>query len=121
MHYSGRLWGVVMAAASLTAQIGWHDGWQKQRSTARTLVVLSATVRFQGRSHVGLIRDMSRDGLYVYSDFAPKMGDTLRIELRDRDGHFKNPAWCTGIVVRVESKGTGAAVGIAVKITEHGQ
>ena len=82
MHFGGCYWGFLMAAGvSLSSQIGW-GGWQKQRAASRTLVVLSATVHFQGKSHVGLIRDISRDGLFVYSDFLPKVGDIVRSTIR---------------------------------------
>jgi len=104
---------------SLSAQMGWGTGWPKQRAATRTLVVLSATVHFQGKNHVGLIRDISRDGLFVYSDFVPKVGDSLRVEIKDKN-KSDDRVLCSGTVVRVESKNSGAAVGIALKITSYG-
>jgi len=119
MHFGGCYWGFLMAAGvSLSSQIGW-GGWQKQRAASRTLVVLSATVHFQGKSHVGLIRDISRDGLFVYSDFLPKVGDIVRVEIKDKR-NASDRVLCSGTVVRVESKAVGSAIGIALKITTYG-
>ena len=113
-------WGWLMAASvSLSSQVGWNGGWLKQRAASRTLVVLSATVHFQGKGHVGLIRDISRDGLFVYSDFMPKLGDSIRVEIKDR-GNGTSRVLCCGAVVRVESKAAGSAIGIAVQITTYG-
>ncbi len=104
---------------SLSAQMGWSTGWPKQRAASRTLVVLSATVQFQGKGHVGLIRDISREGMFVYSDFTPKVGETVRVEIKEKD-KSSDRVLCSGTVVRVESKSSGAAVGIALKITSYG-
>lgn len=108
----------MAAVVSLSSQIGWSGVEHKQRSASRTVVVLSAKVYCQGKSHVGLIRDMSREGLFVYSDFAPNLGESLRIEIRERND--RDVVSCTGTVVRVESKAAGIAIGIAVRITAYG-
>jgi hypothetical protein len=109
----------MAAGVSLSSQIGWTGGWQKQRAASRTLVVLSATVHFQGKAHVGLIRDISRDGLFVYSDFQPRLGDGVRVEIKDRTDR-SDRVLCTGIVVRVEAKSAHSAIGIAVRINGYG-
>ncbi|MGZ4815075.1 MAG: PilZ domain-containing protein [Terriglobales bacterium] len=108
----------MATAFSLGSQMGWNGEWPKQRSASRTLVVVSATVHFQGKNHVGLIRDISRDGLFVYSDFRPKLGENLTIEITEKGGSDR--VLCGGTVVRVESKSAGSAIGIALKITSYG-
>ncbi|HVZ18161.1 MAG TPA: PilZ domain-containing protein [Terriglobales bacterium] len=109
-----------MATASLGAQIGWKGGWERQRASNRTLVVVSAKVEFDGKSHIGLIRDISRHGLFVYSDFTPNLGDSMKVILRESNDSLTGGVSCLGQVVRVESKGAGTATGIALKIIGYG-
>lgn len=92
---------------------------REHRISIRTLIVASGTVYFRENRHVGLIRDISREGLFVYTDFKPNIGDTLRVVVNGRNEASDQPVTCTGTVVRVESKATGAAVGIALKITAY--
>jgi PilZ domain len=84
-------------------------GLAERRSSPRTFMVCGVRI-YRGESrHVGLIRDVSNGGLFVYSDFAPAVGETLRLEFRS--------ALFVGRVIRVEVKDSGAATGIAVVIT----
>lgn len=106
-------------SAGVAVGFARNDGGRKQRASIRTLVVLPATIHFQEKGHVGLLRDISPEGLFVYSDFAPSVGDSLDIDIGDRRNGAGKRVSCTGIVVRVESKGDGAAVGIALRITDH--
>ena len=48
----------------------------------------SGTVYFRENRHVGLIRDISREGLFVYTDFKPNIGDTLRVVVNGRNEGF---------------------------------
>ena len=86
-------------------------GAGERRSAKRHLVVHTSTIYWGDRRHVGLIRDVSRNGLFVYSDFAPAIGEELHIRLRRIS--------CSGTVVRVESKPAGAAIGIAIRIAAY--
>lgn len=97
--------------------MGSTSRWREHRTAERTLVVASGLVYFQENRHVGLIRDISRMGLFVYSDFCPRVGDTLRVVVNGRNTGSDEPVTCMGTVVRVESKGAGAAIGIALKIS----
>lgn len=89
----------------------------EQRSGERQLTTMPATVFFHERRHVGLVRDLSESGLFVYSDFEPKQNDPLFLILKvtQADGSTTNLE-CNGQVVRVEAGIAGAAVGIAVKL-----
>jgi hypothetical protein len=87
-----------------------------QRQSSRKLVVAPCVLYFHDRRHVGLIRDISSSGLFAYSDFQPALGETLRIVITQRDDFSNATVSCHGEVVRVESKATGAATGIAVKV-----
>jgi hypothetical protein len=89
----------------------------EQRSGYRQLTTMPATVFFHERRHVGLVRDLSESGLFVYSDFEPTQNDRLFLILKvtQADGSSTNLE-CSGQVVRVESGIAGAAVGIAVKL-----
>ena len=95
------------------------DGGRKQRASIRTLVVLPATVHFREKDHVGLLRDISPEGLFIYSDFTPCVGDSLSVDIGDARNPSGKRISCSGVVVRVESKATGAAIGIALRITAH--
>src|ERR1700761_7134808 len=75
-----------------------------KRLSARKLVVAPCLVYFRDRRHVGLIRDISSSGLFVYSDFEPVLGETLRIVITQRDDFASATVACQGEVVRVESR-----------------
>ncbi len=103
-----------MAAASLSFSAwGWSQG---QRASRRTLVVAPCVIFFGNQRHVGLIRDISSTGLFAYSDFTPSLGEALRVLLTERTELGTKTVTCHGIVVRVESKGIGAATGIALRV-----
>jgi hypothetical protein len=90
-----------------------------QRQSVRKLVVAPCVVYFQEQRHVGLIRDISSGGLFAYSDFQPELGEKLRIVITKRDDFADATLACYGEVVRVELKITGAAIGIALKISGY--
>lgn len=89
----------------------------EQRSGERQLTTMPATIFASERRHIGLVRDLSESGLFVYSNFEPKQTDRLFLTLKvtQPDGSTMNLE-CSGHVVRVESAIAGAAVGIAVKL-----
>lgn len=91
----------------------------EQRNGDRRLTTMPATIIANGRRHIGLVRDLSESGLFVYSDFEPACGNLLQLtlKLKQVDGSNLNLE-CTGHVVRVEAAIIGAAVGIAVKLDE---
>lgn len=93
--------------------LGTHG---EQRSATRLLTTAPAVIYLDGQRHVGLVRDLSDSGLFVYSDFAPADGAQLKITVQL--GHTKTKTFafvCAGRVVRTEQAHTGAATGIAVE------
>jgi PilZ domain len=108
-----------MAAISFNPSFwagGWVQGQTNQRASRRRLVVTPCVVFFKDQRHVGLIRDISSNGLFAYTDFTPAIGDTVRITLTEQTGNGARTVGCSGIVVRVESKAAGAATGIALRV-----
>ncbi len=85
-----------------------------KRSTPRSLVIfpVSITKKNGGETHSGIVRDISKEGVFFYSNYRPQPQDVISFVLHMSD----NKIACTGQVLRVEQKAPGAAVGIAVKI-----
>lgn len=85
-----------------------------KRSTPRSLVIfpISITKTNGGETHSGIVRDISKEGVFFYSNYTPQPQDVISFVLHMSD----NKIMCTGQVLRVEHKAPGAAVGIAVKI-----
>jgi PilZ domain len=93
-----------------------------QRNALRFFVTAATKIRTgEGcEEHVGLVRDLSGNGIFVYSDFAPECGSRLEVILRTskmRPRHVSIA--CRGKVVRVEPSATGAAIGIALAVDEY--
>src|SRR5579859_421511 len=85
-----------------------------KRSNSRSLVIfpISITGDDGTETHSGIVRDISKDGIFFYSSYKPQLQETISFVL-----HMSgNKISCTGQVLRVEQKAPGAAVGVAVKI-----
>ncbi len=96
--------------------IGTHG---EQRRALRLLTTAAAVVYMNGERHIGLVRDLSATGLFVYSDFTPSLDTELNLSIRlSRDEKKTAVFVCKGIVVRVEDSRNGAAVGIAIRFDE---
>jgi len=93
-----------------------------ERRARRYLAMLPVVIRSHNsaQQHVGLIRDLSGSGLFVYSDFEPAYGTVLELLVRVSRTQSKTArVRCLGKVVRVEKGTHGAAVGIALEIQEY--
>jgi|SRR5437588_11847074 len=89
------------------------------RAAKRKFVRLPAWVIFyrNGRKkHVAMVRDMSRQGIFFYSDFRPS-GEEIEFVMKFPKWTNTAPIACKGIVVRVENPVPGAAIGIAISLT----
>ena len=96
--------------------IGAHGD---QRRALRLLTTAPAVVYVTGERHIGLVRDLSATGLFLYSDFTPELGSELNLTIRlSRDEKKTAVFVCKGTVVRVEDPRNGAAVGIAIGFEE---
>jgi hypothetical protein len=93
---------------------------REQRTAIRFFVTAPVVIYANGVRHVGLIRDVSGKGLFVYSDFQPACGDTLSFTLQLPKNMAKHLAVnCRGRVVRVEPATSGAAIGFAIVVEEY--
>ncbi len=91
-----------------------------QRSTLRSFVGTAFVLTLKDgdpRQHVGLIRDVSEQGMFFYSDLNPACGSELDFEFTLPRPETQ-PVWvaCKGRVVRVEHPAPGAAIGVALSI-----
>jgi len=121
-----------MNFANVSGRLGLHrlphrnastrGSQQNQGRARRYLAMLPVAIRIAGstRQHVGLVRDLSLSGVFVYSDFEPTNGSVLELVLRASRAQ-SNPAQvrCLGKVVRIEKGIHGAAVGIGLAIQEY--
>ena len=92
-----------------------------QRSTKRRLLRLPAwiTVRHADgpMKYVAMVRDMTREGIFFYSDFQPKIGDEIDFVLSFPKWTNTPTVECQGRVLRVEQPDPTAHPGIAVRLT----
>jgi PilZ domain len=84
-----------------------------QRSSPRTLVVCPISISFQSGTAHGILRDVSTGGIFFYSNFRPSLGMNIDFSFHLKDQRITG----RGEVVRVEQNAPGAAIGIAVKIS----
>jgi PilZ domain len=93
---------------------------REQRTAICYFVTVPVAIYADGVQHVGFVRNLSGKGIFVYSDFQPACGSTLRFTLRIAKNTVKHvPGDFRGRVVRVETTGLGAAIGIAVAVEEY--
>lgn len=90
----------------------------ERRSRERVPVRVPVTVRHDGGEHVGLTRDLSSSGIFLYSESAMKPGSKLELVIMLPPDLGLGPGgWtlCQASVVRVE-KTEGKSVGIAATL-----
>ena len=91
----------------------------EQRRAVRFFNTAPAIIDVDGVRHVGLVRDLSGKGIFVYSDFEPEPGVTLDLTLwLSKDVASNETLVCRGKVVRVVASACGAAVGIGVALED---
>lgn len=83
-----------------------------RRRSPRRLLMSSGTIRWAGKRHLGLVRDLSHGGIYIYSHFVPSVGDQIEVSLVGES----STSVVRGTVLRVLSPAPGAATGVAVRI-----
>jgi hypothetical protein len=89
----------------------WHTN---HRSSRRSFVVCPITIESEsGRAH-GIVRDISAGGIFFYSNFRPVLHTNVNfvVQLKGRIIRGK------GEIVRVQESTPGAAIGIAIKISD---
>jgi hypothetical protein len=93
-----------------------------RRKTKREFVQLPARIQVQSLDaswHVGLVRDLTRDGIFFYSDFRPSLGDSIKVMLKFTGMKNSIPNWYRGNVMRVEEGKAGASFGIALSLERY--
>jgi hypothetical protein len=100
--------------AILRARLGWL--FRDRRASKRRVIMASSTIFWTDHRHLGLIRDISDYGLFLYSDFTPAIGDKIRVQLKQGFGTTLTSFLFTGVVHRVGTPRAGAATGIAIRI-----
>jgi hypothetical protein len=84
------------------------------RRSPRLLWTASAIIHNETSRHVGLVRDLSSQGIGLYSDFTPKTGTSIEVAIRIP--HSEDTLLCKGKVVRVDARNEGAATRIGVSL-----
>jgi hypothetical protein len=90
----------------------------ERRSIHRAPIRVPVKVRHQGNEHVGLTRDLSSSGIFLYSEPGVKAGSKLELVIMLPPGLGLGPGgWtlCEASVVRVE-EWNGKGMGIAATI-----
>src|SRR4029077_15714090 len=98
----------------------------EQRDTERSPLCVAAKVNSpnpEAPEKVGIIRDVSRSGIFFYSNFAPEIGSRLTVSFTvpppDPISHTPlspGEITCSGKVVRVVTGNAGAATGIGLRL-----
>ena len=90
-----------------------------RRAAERQFVCLPAWVifyQFGQQKHVAMVRDISRQGIFFYSDLRPAPGDEIEFVIKFPKWTKTAPVACKGTVVRVEHAAPGAAIGVAASL-----
>ena len=89
-------------------------GEQERRKSERYRVSSSGTVYWVDDRHLGVVRDVSYDGLFVFSHFIPAIGEQIRVVIVRSPLHN---LCVEGSVIRVELECACGTTGIAISIT----
>ena len=69
------------------------------------------------KKHVAMVRDMTRQGIFFYSDVRPQVGEEVAFVMKFPKWTDSSLIACKGKVVRVEQAVPGAAVGVALSLS----
>jgi hypothetical protein len=64
------------------------DSSSNRRDSNRRLRPLSCEIEFEGKVHSGVIRDLSRQGLFVTSRFEAELGTSVTVRVRRPGGEI---------------------------------
>lgn len=107
-------------AAAVSSRMNGEDVMLRpasnRREKSRTLLILPVSVRLGYGEHVGIIRDVSASGMFLYSDFTPPIGAEIELKLTLPAPTRPRLVTYRGIAVRLASGVTGAAVGIGLSL-----
>lgn len=113
-----------MAGANAATVASKIDGEQimlhprcNRREKSRTLLILPVSIGLGYSKHVGVIRDLSPSGMFLYSDFIPPIGAEIELRLTPPATAKSQQVTYRAVVVRLTEGVTGAAVGMALSLT----
>lgn len=92
-----------------------------RRATTRRFVRLPAWLIFYRTSqqkHVAMVRDISRQGIFFYSDLAATVGEEIEFVMQFPKWTNSPAIACKGRVVRVEQAAPGAKIGVAASLNQ---
>ena len=93
---------------------------RKNRSSRRQLVHSAAQISVPGKGeHNGIVRDLSNDGIFMYSNFRPAVGSDIAVAFTTRVGKEMVKIFTLARVVRVQQVVSGAAPGIAAQFAKR--
>ena len=94
--------------------------FRKTRSSRRQMVHSAAQITVLGDGeHNGIVRDLSSEGIFLYSNFKPQIGADIAVTFTTRVGKEMVKIFTHAKVVRVQQVVSGAAPGIAAKFTKR--
>ena len=94
--------------------------YHQNRSTRRQLIHSAAQISVPGDGeHNGIVRDLSSEGIFLYSNFKPQVGVDIAVTFTTRVGKEMVKIFTHAKVVRVQQVVSGAAPGIAAKFTKR--
>ena len=93
---------------------------RKNRSSRRQLIHSAAQISVPGDGeHNGIVRDLSPDGIFLYSNFRPEVGADIAVAFTTRVGKEMVKIFTLAKVVRVQQVVSGAAPGIAARFAKR--
>ena len=93
---------------------------RKIRSSRRQMVHSAAQISVPGDGeHSAIVRDLSAEGIFLYSNFRPDIGSDVAITFSTRIGRDMVKIFTNAKVVRVQQLVAGAAPGIAAKFAKR--
>ena len=90
-------------------------GHVTERSSVRSFMVCPISLTFESGTAHGILRDISQNGMFFYSNFRPSLESTINFSLRLGEKTISG----SGEVVRVEQSAPGAAIGVAVRVSNY--
>src|SRR5256885_5347959 len=94
--------------------------YHKDRSSRRQMIHSAAQISVAGHGeHNGIVRDLSSDGIFLYSNFKPAVGADIAVTFTTRMGKEMVKIFTHAKVVRVQHVVSGAAPGIAAQFTKR--
>lgn len=92
----------------------------EQRRTPRRTVHVGGTISAGEVTRVAWIKDISESGICLFTQHRPAVGESVRVTLHANKLPSKFRSAYEGTVIRVQSCGPGAAVGVAIMFSVVG-